>query len=174
VKHTLASSEYNVRRLQCENGLNLIKDKCPEVETFRDVSERQLIEYVLPFDKVVFNRCKYVINEIRRVNEACDHLEGGDIQELGKLLYSTHEGLSNEYEVSCFELDFLVESVKGNEHVLGARMMGGGFGGCTLNIIKNDEINSLNNQLKDIYQETTGLQLDIIKVNTANGVEIVF
>jgi galactokinase len=173
VKHTLASSEYNVRRQQCENGLNLIKEKCPEVRTFRDVSERQLIEYVLPFDKVVFNRCKYVINEIRRVNEACEFLKSGNIQALGQLLYSTHEGLSMDYEVSCFELDFLVDSVKRNEHVLGARMMGGGFGGCTLNIIKNDEIDSTINCLADVYTDTTGLQLDFIRVKAKHGTEVV-
>jgi galactokinase len=173
VKHSLASSEYNVRRNQCEIGLKLIKEKCPEVSSFKDVSLRHLVDCVQPFDDIIFNRCSYVVNEMRRVNEACEYLKEGNLKALGQLLYATHDGLSHDYEVSCFELDFLVESIKENEHVLGARMMGGGFGGCTLNIIKNEAIDLITEQLKKTYAEATGLELEVVTINAVSGSEIV-
>ncbi len=173
VKHSLASSEYNVRRDQCEIGLNLVKEKCPEVSSFRDVSLRHLVDYVEPFDDIIFNRCSYVVNEMRRVNEACEYLKEGNLIALGQLLYATHDGLSQDYEVSCFELDFLVESIKESQHVIGARMMGGGFGGCTLNIIKNEAIDLVTGQLKKTYAEATGLELEVINVNTVSGSSLV-
>lgn len=173
VKHSLASSAYNVRRRQCEIGLNRIKHFLPKVNTFRDVTESHLIKYILPFDKEIFTRCLYVVKEIQRLNEACQHLANGNLQALGQLLYATHDGLSLEYEVSCFELDFLIDEVKGNSNVLGARMMGGGFGGCTINIVKDEAISELIDSLKVNYLKTTGLHLEVIKVQTVNGTEIV-
>jgi galactokinase len=110
---------------------------------------------------------------MRRVNEACEYLKEGNLKALGQLLYATHDGLSHDYEVSCFELDFLVESIKENEHVLGARMMGGGFGGCTLNIIKNEAIDLITEQLKKTYAEATGLELEVVTINAVSGSEIV-
>lgn len=173
VKHSLASSAYNIRRSQCEAGLNRIKQFLPNVNTFRDVTESHLIEYILTFDKEIFTRCLYVVKEIQRLNDACQHLANGNLQALGQLLYATHDGLSLEYEVSCFELDFLIDEVKGNSNVLGARMMGGGFGGCTINIIKDEAISELIDSLKVNYLKTTGLHLEVIKVQTVNGTEIV-
>lgn len=173
VKHSLASSAYNIRRSQCEAGLNRIKQFLPNVNTFRDVTESHLTEYILPFDKEIFTRCLYVVKEIQRLNDACQHLANGNLQALGQLLYATHDGLSLEYEVSCFELDFLIDEVKGNSNVLGARMMGGGFGGCTINIIKDEAISELIDSLKVNYLKTTGLHLEVIKVQTVNGTEIV-
>ena len=171
VKHSLASSEYNIRRKQCETGLKRIKQLFPEVKTFRDVTESQLIEHILPFDNVIFKRCLYVIKEIKRLNEACQYLESGNLYALGQHLYATHDGLSNEYEVSCFELDFLIDEVKKSPNVLGARMMGGGFGGCTINIIRKEGMESLIDNLKVNYNIKTGLQLEVITVNTVNGTE---
>ncbi|MEY3619758.1 MAG: hypothetical protein RLZZ391_124 [Bacteroidota bacterium] len=173
VKHSLASSAYNVRRKQCETGINRIKKFFPDVKTFKDVTESQLIEHVLPFDKEIFNRCLYVVKEIQRLNEACHFLANGNLRALGQHLYATHEGLSKEYEVSCFELDFLIDEVKRNPNVLGARMMGGGFGGCTINIIRNEGITSLIDNVKINYLNATGLHLEVIKVETVNGTEIV-
>lgn len=173
VKHSLASSAYNIRRSQCEAGLNRIKQFLPNVNTFRDVTESHLIEYILPFDNEIFTRCLYVVKEIQRLNDACQHLANGNLQALGQLLYATHDGLSLEYEVSCFELDFLIDEVKGNSNVLGARMMGGGFGGCTINIIKDEAISELIDSLKVNYLKITGLHLEVIKVQTVNGTEIV-
>jgi galactokinase len=173
VKHSLASSAYNVRRRQCETGINRIKQFFPDVKTFKDVTESQLIEHLLPFDKEIFNRCLYVVKEIQRLNEACHFLAIGNLRALGQHLYATHEGLSKEYEVSCFELDFLIDEVKRNPNVLGARMMGGGFGGCTINIIRNEGIASLIDNVKINYLNATGLHLEVIKVETVNGTEIV-
>jgi galactokinase len=173
VKHSLASSAYNVRRRQCETGINRIKQFFPDVKTYKDVTESQLIEHVLPFDREIFTRCLFVVKEIQRLNEACHFLAKGNLLALGQHLYATHEGLSKEYEVSCFELDFLIEEVKRNPNVLGARMMGGGFGGCTINIIRNEGIASLIDNVKINYLNATGLHLEVIKVETVNGTEIV-
>ncbi len=172
VKHTLASSAYNERREQCEIGLNQIKQSDSNVNSFRDVTKDHLIRDVLPLGQVIYDRCIYVVKEIERLNLACQFLEKGDLNLLGEQLYATHNGLSKEYEVSCYELDLLIDSVKNNPNVLGGRMMGGGFGGCTINIIRDEEIPFVINELKEIYQTSTGLQLEVIKVETVNGTEL--
>ncbi|RYY82616.1 MAG: galactokinase, partial [Chitinophagaceae bacterium] len=143
VKHSLSSSEYNVRRQQCEAGVSMVQERYPGVKSLRDVTVPQLQECVQGRDELIYRRCKYVVEESERLLEACADLERGDLVELGMKLYRTHRGLSDEYEVSCSELDFLVNSVRENDAVLGARMMGGGFGGCTLNIVREDAIDSL-------------------------------
>ena len=98
---------------------------------------------MLPKDAVIYKRCKYVVEEIQRLISGCEYLERGDIKSLGDKMFQTHDGLSNEFDVSCKELDFLVDSVKNNKAVLGARMMGGGFGGCTINLVKEEAIDEL-------------------------------
>src|SRR4051812_8423971 len=127
VEHSLASSEYNVRRAQCEEGVSLVKQHYPHVLSLRDVTMDMLNKYVLPVNELVYRRCSYVLEENARLLAACDYLEGGDMQSFGKKMYESHEGLSKKYEVSCKELDYLVGLVKNNPAVLGARMMGGGF-----------------------------------------------
>jgi galactokinase len=151
IKHALASSEYNTRRLECEQGLKIIQEKYPTVKTFRDISLEQ-VEACLASNDVnrskVYQRCKYVVEEIQRVQLAVQDLGKGDMQAFGKKMFETHKGLSKIYEVSCPELDFLVEAVSNNENVLGARMMGGGFGGCTINIIKKSAVEEITKELK--------------------------
>ncbi len=143
VKHSLASTEYNTRRQQCEAGVELVKSHHPEVKTLRDVTMPMLDKYVANEDPVIYKRCKYVVEENERLLAACEDLKRGDIRSMGKRMYQTHDGLSKEYEVSCKELDFLVEAVRNNPEVLGARMMGGGFGGCTINIVKESSIKEI-------------------------------
>lgn len=171
VKHSLASSEYNTRRQQCEQGVAWVKEHHPEVRALRDVDMDMLYEYVLPKDEVVYKRCKYVVEEIERLLSGTEDLERGDIEGLGQKMFKTHEGLSKEYEVSCPELDFLVDSVKDNEAVLGARMMGGGFGGCTINIIKEEAIHDLQEQLSKEYTKAMGLELTTYIAQIENGTE---
>ena len=151
VEHSLGSSEYNVRRAQCEQGVALVKEHHPHVLSLRDVTMDMLNEYVLPVNELVYRRCSYVLEENARLLAACEYLENGDMQAFGKKMYESHEGLSKKYEVSCKELDYLVELVKNNPDVLGARMMGGGFGGCTINLVKNEAVENLITEVSKAY-----------------------
>ena len=159
VKHQLSSSEYNTRRIQCEQGITWIQQQEPTVNSLRDATIEMLEKYVLPKDILIYNRCKYVVEENIRLISACADLENGNIEALGKKMFATHEGLKSLYEVSCPELDFLVDQVKGHPAVLGARMMGGGFGGCTINIVKEEAIESLVAMLEPLYEKHTQKQL---------------
>lgn len=172
VKHSLASSEYNVRRLQCEAGIALIQPHYPQIKNLRDANMQMLEEYVKPKDELVYRRCKFVVEEIERLNTACDDLKQGNLTELGKKMFATHEGLSKDYEVSCKELDFLAAAVKNNSMVLGARMMGGGFGGCTINIVKEEAIEQLTGLLSNDYKAAMGMELAHYIVQTSDGTSI--
>jgi galactokinase len=143
VKHSLGSTAYNERRLQCERGVALIQKKIPQVKSLRDATMQMLDKYVLHEDALIYDRCRYVVEENSRLLEACKDLESGVMDSFGKKMFETHAGLSKLYEVSCDELDFLVSHVKDNPAVLGARMMGGGFGGCTINLVKEEAIEEL-------------------------------
>lgn len=171
VSHSLASSEYNTRRAQCELGVNWVKAHHPEVISLRDVTPAMLAEHVLPKDALIYKRCKYVVEENLRLKSACNDLKNGDIQSLGKKMFLTHEALSKDYEVSCKEIDWLVEYVKHNDAVLGARMMGGGFGGCSINLVKEDAIDNLVEEISKKYKAATGLTLDAYVVQIENGTE---
>lgn len=171
VKHSLAESAYNERRAKCEQGVALIKKLHPEVESLRDVTIEQLEKYVKAEDEEAYIKCRFIIEENSRLVKAAQYLEQGNLQDLGQLMYKTHEGLSRDYEVSCKELDFLVSSVKGSEYVLGARMMGGGFGGCTFNIIKNETPESFIEEISGKYLREFGHNLTAYIVDTSNGTE---
>jgi len=142
VKHALANSEYNVRRSQCEEGVHIIQKNHPEVESLRDVTEDMLHKSKDNLSPVVFERCLYVIQENARLMRACEALKQDDFISFGKEMFGSHEGLSKQYEVSCDRLDFLVEFARNYPGVAGARMMGGGFGGCTINLITAKEYQS--------------------------------
>ncbi|OWK69679.1 galactokinase [Pedobacter sp. AJM] len=169
VKHSLSDSAYNQRRAQCEQGVAWISAHHPEVSSLRDADLKMLETFVKPNDAEVYQKCKYVVEEIGRIQKAAEALKQGNLVALGKLMLETHEGLSQEYEVSCKELDFLVNYVKDLNHVLGARMMGGGFGGCTINIVKNEEIDALISEVSALYEKEFGLSLDAYVVETADG-----
>ncbi len=171
VEHSLSSSAYNERRSQCEQGVAWIKEHHPEVSALRDVTMEMLDKYVAPKDALIYRRCKYVVEEIERLLTGCINLEDGDIAALGIKMFATHEGLSSLYEVSCKEADWLVEQVKNNPAVLGARMMGGGFGGCTINIVKDEAIKELVEKLSAGYKENMRLELSAYVANIENGTE---
>lgn len=159
VKHSLDDSGYNTRRAQCEKGVEWVKEHYPEVSSLRDVSMEMLEKYVKPQDELIYQRCKYVVEEKERLLGGCEDLKKGDIKSLGEKMFQTHEGLRREYEVSCRELDFLVDAVRNNADVLGARMMGGGFGGCTINIIKESAVDPLINKLSESYRKNMSRDL---------------
>ncbi len=172
VKHSLGSSEYNTRRTQCEQGVAWVKEHYPEVNSLRDVTMEMLHQYVEPKDSLIYRRCKYVVEEIQRLLAACEDLKMGDLKALGQKMFETHDGLSKEYEVSCKELDFLVNAVRHNPDVIGARMMGGGFGGCTINIVKDEAIELLIQTLEESYRENMGRELTPYVAQIENGTSL--
>ncbi len=172
VKHQLSSTEYNVRRQQCEQGIAWIQEHHPEVKSLRDATTQMLDSYVLPKDALVYQRCKYVVDEINRLQEACHLLQQGNIEGLGKKMFETHYGLSKEYEVSCKELDLLISLVENNPAIPGARMMGGGFGGCTINLVKEEVIADLVAAIQPKYESATGLPLTYYVASVENGTAI--
>ena len=174
VKHVLASSEYNTRRLACEQGIKLMQAKFPQVQSLRDANLNMLNESIneSEHDKV-YRRCKYVIQEIERTQLATEDLKNNALASFGAKMFATHEGLSILYEVSCAELDLLVTLVKDSSSVIGARMMGGGFGGCTINIIKNSELKNCINTVSNSYKVATGRTLQHYIVNIENGASLI-
>jgi galactokinase len=173
VKHSLASSAYNTRRMECEQAVRLIQAHHPEVTSLRNANETMLDTYVLPQQPMAARRSRYVVQEIERLQQACVALNTGDWQQLGRLMYETHEGLSSEYEVSCRELDWLVDQVKKNKAVVGARMMGGGVGGCTINLVSEAAIDPLLNTLVPAYEAAMGLPLTYYIASIEQGTEII-
>ncbi len=169
VSHNLASSEYNNRRMECEEGLKIIQKKHPDINSLRHVTLEILEEFRANMDSVIYNRCHYVINENSRVIAAAEHLKAGDLEAFGTLMYQSHDGLENDYEVSCDELDFLVKYSKSNEHILGSRMMGGGFGGCTINLIHKNAVAPYVKEVSEAYKATFGIDLTPIVVNPSGG-----
>lgn len=174
VKHALASSAYNDRRNACEHAVRLIQAEYPEVKSLRDVNLNQLELYVKPVDPEAYVKSKYVIEENDRLSKACQALEKGDIEELGRQMFLAHAAISEEFQVSCPELDFLVEQAKSFSQVKGARMMGGGFGGCTINIVEKGFAAQLVEKLSPSYQAQFNLELTPIFVSIANGTELVY
>lgn len=172
VKHALVDSEYNTRRAECEEGVALFEKYDSSVKTLRDVKFDVLRARKSELRPVVFKRCKYVIEEIARVEEACKVLKENDLVAFGKMMSETHDGLQNEYEVSCKELDFLAEKARHTEGVLGARMMGGGFGGCTINLVRTDVIEAFIHDMKTAYKAAFDIDLPCHVVTLKNGVEI--
>jgi galactokinase len=169
VRHKLSSSEYNTRREQCEQGVEWVREQYPEVKALRDVTPEMLEQIVLPRDGVIHQRCRYVVEENRRLTDACSDLKNGDLMALGQKMYETHEGLRKLYEVSCRELDFLVDHMRQEEAVIGARMMGGGFGGCTINLIRENDIQRILSQVEDAYRAATGVELTSYVVAIEDG-----
>ncbi|KIQ21350.1 galactokinase [Flavobacterium sp. MEB061] len=169
VKHSLFTSEYNTRRIECEEGLSIIKNNFPEVKSFRDCTEEQILSIRDKMNETVFKRVHFVVKEIKRVTKACEALDNGNIELLGQLLFETHYGLSQEYAVSCEELDMLVDTAKADDNVIGSRLMGGGFGGCTINLIKKGHENEVKNKFANLYLDIFGIELKFYDVKIANG-----
>ena len=169
VKHNLASSEYNIRRQQCEEAVAIIKEFHPSVKSLRDVTMDMLDKYVAIEHPLIHQRSKYIVKENIRLLAACEDLKNGNIVALGNKMYQAHTGLSTEYEVSCKELDFLVNHVKLIPGVVGARMMGGGFGGCTINLVQEDVIEKLIKDVSIAYEAAMKLPLTSYIAVIENG-----
>ncbi|MDR2293343.1 MAG: galactokinase [Prevotellaceae bacterium] len=168
VTHELASSAYNKRRQSCENVVAIIKNRHPEVELLRDANLDYLKEVaneVCPEDYI---RAEFVIEEIQRLLDACVALEKGDYETVGKKMYETHIGLSRKYEVSCEELDFL-NNIARECGVTGSRVMGGGFGGCTVNLVKNELYDGFIRRAIESYEQKFKIKPKIYDVIISDG-----
>lgn len=152
VSHSLAGSEYNVRRQQCEEGVAILKKHYPGINSLRDIEPEQLLSHQEELSPIVFDRCSYVVYEKERLLAGCDALQQKDLATFGNLMFATHDGLSKKYSVSCTELDFLAERARTIPGVMGSRMMGGGFGGCTINIVKTDAVETFQQQIQKSFE----------------------
>ncbi len=169
VKHSLGSTAYNVRREECESALSKLGNSIGKNLSFRDLNRDQILSHMDFLTKEESKRALFVVEEITRVKLAGEYLLKGDVARLGSLLFQCHEGLQFQYEVSCKELDFLVEFARKFDGVAGARMMGGGFGGCTLNLVETEKAELFAQEITRAYQAEFGIQPEIIRVKTADG-----
>ncbi len=169
VSHSIASSEYNTRRRECETTLQIISEDYRNVKTLRDVDEEMLKGVLQHLSVKQYNRVLFVLQENMRVLKAAEFLKTGELKEFGKLMFGSHKGLRELYEVSCPELDYLVEFVKDKPYIYGARMMGGGFGGCTINIIESDKIEEIGKEVSEAYFEKFAIKPDLITVIPDEG-----
>jgi galactokinase len=172
VRRELASSEYNVRRQQCEQGVRILQKYRPEITSLRDVTLEMMLEYQSEFDPVVFKRCAYVIKENRRVELACEDLLRQDLVAFGQKMNESHQGLRDEYEVSSAELNFLVEAALEVSGVYGSRMMGAGFGGCTISLIEDHAVEEFKTKVSKSYRKQTGKEPAIHVVRIEAGTRI--
>ena len=168
VKHELASSAYNKRRESCENVVKAIAQKHEGVEFLRDCTLEMLAEVKAEVSEEDYMRAEYVIEEIQRVLDVCDALEKGDYETVGQKMYETHHGMSKKYEVSCEELDFL-NDVAFDCGVTGSRVMGGGFGGCTINLVKNELYETFITTAKERFKEKFGRSPKVYDVVISDG-----
>ena len=165
VSHNLADSEYNTRRQECEAAVDIIQKQYPEVKSLRDVNLDMLEEFKEQLQGKQYQRSRYVIEENNRVMKATTAIKAGELSEFGDLMYGSHDGLQHDYEVSCPELDFLVEFSRPKEYIYGSRMMGGGFGGCTINLIEADKIEEYIAEAAEAYFKKFNIKLDTIAVS---------
>ena len=172
VKHSLASTEYNLRREECEAGVKIIQEKYPAVASLRNATMQMLQECLINTDQKIIDRCSFVVAEIKRLQDACKDLEAGDLKAFGKKMYETHDGLSKLYEVSCAELDFLADFAKTDASVLGARMMGGGFGGCTINLVEENAVEAFVLAAGNAFQKAFGTEMKPYIVSIGNGTSL--
>lgn len=169
VKHSLASSEYNKRRTECETGVRVLQKYYSTVKSLRDVTLDMLEAHKQELDDIVFKRCSYIVEENIRLADACKALSNGDFATFGKNMYGSHCGLRDKYQVSCAELDQLVEIAKTVPGVLGSRMMGGGFGGCTITLVEKSRVADFENAIKKCYKTPNGGDPEIFEVIIADG-----
>lgn len=169
VHHSLASSQYNQRRKECEKGMEILK-KGLHVESFRDIKNPdELLPFKQQMGEKVYERCLFVVEEILRTQKAGKLLKENNLTGFGKLMFQTHEGLKNLYEVSCKELDFLVNAAKENPDVIGARLMGGGFGGCTINIVKEEGVEAFLSKILPAYKNQFNIDAENYEVKVMDG-----
>jgi len=172
VSHNLADSDYNSRREECEAAIHIIQKEKPEIKSVRDLSFDLLENFKNRLTGKMYERCSYVLKENERVLAAANVLKSGDLKSFGILMYASHEGLQHNYEVSCPELDYLVDYSRDKGFIYGSRMMGGGFGGCTINLIEEDKIKNYIEEVSAAYFQKFNIELVAISVSPGEGTRI--
>ena len=171
VKHALASSAYNERRAQCEEGVKHLARSLPHIQALRDVTLEELEQFGGDLSEVVYRRCRHVITENERVLSAADALKDHHLRLFGELMAESHNSLRDDYQVSCKELDVMVDLARRAEGVYGARMTGGGFGGCTINIVEVEHVERFRYVMARDYERFTGITPEIYVCEPSNGAE---
>jgi galactokinase len=171
VKHALASSAYNERRAQCEEGVKRLAQSLPGIKALRDVTIEQLEQFKSELSEVVYRRCRHVITENARALSAAEALERGDVAWFGELMAQSHQSLRDDYEVSCEELNVMVDVARKVEGVFGARMTGGGFGGSTVNLVDLNHVERFRETVASEYEQITKLKPEIHVCEASNGAE---
>ncbi|MEO6725104.1 MAG: galactokinase [Blastocatellia bacterium] len=169
VKHDLAASEYNTRRAECEEAVRRLALHLPSIRALRDVELDEFDLWADSLPDVIRRRANHVLTENERTLAAVEALKKGDLTQFGKLMYSSHESLREDYEVSCRELDLLVEIARQCAGVYGARMTGGGFGGCTVNLVVASQMESFISSITETYKRKTGLILQCYVCQASDG-----
>jgi galactokinase len=169
VKHELSSSEYNLRREECVRGVEMLREALPGIRALRDVSVEDFQTHAARLPDLIRRRCRHVVTENARTLAAADALREGRSDEMGRLMYRSHESLRDDYEVSCKELDTLVGIARGVAGVSGARMTGGGFGGCTVNLVRRDALEDFHRIIAEGYQQATGIAPTIYVSEACDG-----
>ena len=172
VKRELASSEYNKRRAECEKGVEILQRWMPSITSLRDVSLEDFKKYEVELPQITQKRCRYVVEENTRVQNAVDALIAKDIDTFGELMNASHAGLRDAYEVSCDELNILVDIAQSIDGVIGARMTGAGFGGCTVNLVYQNTVEVFQDRVMKEYTQRTGIEPDIYICNVGDGARI--
>jgi galactokinase len=169
VKHELAAGEYNLRRADCEAGVEILQKFLPDVRALRDVTIGDLEKNQTKLPERVYRRCRHVISENARVLEAADALETSNLTRFGQLMNESHRSLRDDYEVSCSELDLLVELASACDGVYGSRMTGGGFGGCTITLVQAEHTDRFRASVAESYKKETGISPDIYICSATQG-----
>jgi galactokinase len=169
VQRTLTDSEYNERRAQCMSGVTVLAQMFPGVHSLRDATLDMIDEARDRLHPKVYRRCRYVVGEIHRVLKAGELLQYGDMEGFGALMNLTHAGLRDDYEVSCTELDILAEEAMRVSGVLGSRMMGAGFGGCTINLVKATALGSFREIMETVFRDRLGRPPVLYPCRLADG-----
>lgn len=170
VKHSIAAGEYNQRRMECETAVHELQKHLPGMRALRDVTLQELEEHGHALTEVVRRRCRHVISENARVEQAAEALEHRDLQQFGQLMLESHRSLRDDYEVSCRELDLMVELAIKIEGVYGSRMTGGGFGGCTISLLPSDKVPEFERAVVTGYERACGRVPEIYVCSAADGV----
>ena len=173
VKHALVASEYNQRRRECEAGVAILRRHNPGITALRDVTPEFLARHLDELGPIVGRRCRHVVEENSRTLTASEALAARDLTVLGRLMYESHESLRDLYEVSCEELDLLVDLARTAPGIIGARMTGGGFGGCTVNLVCPDTVASFKKKVAAGYRAATGRSPDIYVCAASAGARVV-
>ncbi len=173
VKHDLAASAYNQRRTECEQSVRILRERYPAIRALRDVTPEQFAGAQTMLPQPLAARARHVVTENARVPQAAAALRAHALEELGSLMYESHESLRSDYEVSCTELDTMVALARGFDGTIGARMTGGGFGGCTVNVVRADRAGEFRTHMASMYQRETGIVPEMYDGTPAAGAKAI-